>query len=364
MRYYSIIKDMSNKFSLRLRMVEYALRYDISKASREYKTTRKTIRKWVKRYLKEGLRGLKDKKKTPQNIPHKIKPVDEARIVELRQQHPSWGPIRLIERYHVKGSNGSVNRIIKQNNLIRPKRKRWQKRKDLSELKKNMEFFAFSQIDTKDLSDIYQYWPFMKRLNLPRYEFTLRELSTGLTFYAYADENTSTNASLFARYVIEHLKGYGIHTARILWQTDNGSEFIGSVRKKINRLSSFEKELLKNNIEHQRIPPRCSYLQADVETFHRIVEDELYEVETYDNQIQFLGKAYAYSLYFNYIRKNRYRDKKSPLDILRERFPNVNEGILNLPPIRLETLFKECYKEEGESGYHVPRSALLNRQEA
>ena len=353
MQYYHLIKDMS-KFNLRLQIVTKAKQTSISAAAKYYCTTRKTVRKWIKRYTLYGLRGLEDKKRTPKYIPHKLKQEEEARIITLRQRHPSWGSRRLIERYHVQGSHSAVNRVIRQNKLIRPKKRRWRKRKDLSELKRRMHFFQNSQIDTKDLSDIYQYWPYMRRLGLPRYEYTLRELSIGATFYAYADENNSTYASLFARYVIEHLKSYGINTARIIWQTDNGSEFIGSVRKKINRLSAFQKVLSKYDIEHGRIPPRCSYLQADVETFHRIVEDELYEIESYDNKTEFLGKTYAYQLYFNYIRRNRYRNNKSPLEILRERFPEVDEDILNLPPIRLETLLEACYKEEARGGYHVP----------
>jgi len=357
MQYYHLIKDMSKiKFNLRLQMVTKAQNTSISEAARFYGTTRVTVRKWLKRYKKYGLDGLRDLKRVPKHIPHKLKPEDEAKIIELRQKHPSWGPLRLIERYHVKGSNGSVNRVIKQNGLIKPKKRRWKKRKDLSELKKTMKFFAFSQIDTKDLSDIYQYWPLMKRLELPRYEYTLRELSTGATFYAYANENNSTYASLFAKYVIEHLKSYGIQTARISWQTDNGSEFIGSVRKKINRLSAFERVLIANRIEHTRIPPRAFWLQNDVETFHRIIEDELYEIEDYANEIEFLGKAYAYQIYFNYIRKNRYRDNKSPVEILRERFPEIDEGVLNLPPIRLESLLEICYKEKDKGGYDVPIS--------
>lgn len=62
MRYCSIIKDMSNKFELRLRMVRLAQEKGISEAIWEYRTTRKTIRKWLNRYQKEGLEGLKDKK--------------------------------------------------------------------------------------------------------------------------------------------------------------------------------------------------------------------------------------------------------------------------------------------------------------
>ena len=363
MGYYQIIKDMSIKFNYRLRMVEYALRHGKSQAAREYKTTRKTVRKWVERFEQEGLDGLKDRKKAAKHIPHKLRSEDEARIVELRQDHPSWGSRRLIDRYQVRGSHGAVHRVIKQNNMIKPKRKRWRKRKDLSELKKRMKFFENSQIDTKDLSDIYQYWPFIRRLGLPRYEYTLRELSTGACFFAYADRNNSTYASLFAQYVIEHLESYGISTIGIYWQTDNGSEFIGSARKKINRPSAFEKELKANHIEHGRIPPRSPHLQGDVETFHRLVEDELYEIESYDNKVEFLGKVYAYQLYFNYLRKNRYRDNKSPAEILRERFPHVDEGVLNLPPIRVEILLDSTRKKENRSGhqggYHVPIPVLI-----
>lgn len=361
MRYYLIIREMSNPFSYRLRMVEYALTHSISAASKEYKTTRKTVRKWAGRYKNDGLDGLKDKSKAPRRIPHKMQKEAEERIVALRQKHPAWGPGRLLDLYHVSGSNASVHRVIRQHGLIKPKRRRWRKRKDLSELKKKLGLFASNQIDTKDLSDIYQYWPLMRRLGLPRYEYTFRERSIGAAFFAYADENNSLYGALFAWYVIEHLKSYGIETAGLEWQTDNGYEFIGSVRKKINRLSAFEGILKENRIGHIRIPPRCSYLQSDVETFHRIVEDEFYDIEDYANGIDFLGKAYAYQLFFNYLRKNRYREHKSPVEILRERFPIVDEGVLNLPPIRLESLLEAWYKRDKvQSGYHVPISAHKN----
>ncbi len=72
MRYYLIIREMSNPFSYRLRMVEYALTHSISAASKEYKTTRKTVRKWAGRYKNDGLDGLKDKSKAPRRIPHKM----------------------------------------------------------------------------------------------------------------------------------------------------------------------------------------------------------------------------------------------------------------------------------------------------
>jgi len=364
LKYYQLVREKSKmNFNVRYQLVKEAQETDISKAARTFKTTRKTVRKWVRRFEKYGFAGLEEKSCAPKNIPHKMKPEEEEKIEELRKKHKNkWGAWRLKDRYDLKQGLSAINRVIKQKGLMKPKKRKWRKRKDLSEKKKKLELFSMSQIDTKDLSDIEQYWPYMKRLKLPRYEYTFRELSTGACFYAYADHNNSTYASLYAKYVINHLKSYGIDTAAIMWQTDNGSEYIGSVRKKLNRLSAFEKVLKEYKIEYHRIPPRASYLQGDVETFHRIVEDEFYDMEEYKNEIEFLGKAYAYQLYFNFIRKNRYRESKAPVGILRERFPKINEQILNLPPIRLESIYKFFYNK-GESGYHVPKPAhRLNKK--
>jgi transposase len=358
LKYYDLMKDMATKFNYRFQMVKLAKETSVSNAARVYGATRKTVLKHIRRFDSEGLSGLKDKKTSPKNIPHKMNPKDETRIIKLRKSHPSWGARRLKERYSLSGAYMAIHRVMKQGGLIKPKKRRWKKRRNLNDLKKKMFFFENSQIDTKDLSDILKYWPLMRRLGLPRYEFALRELSTGLSFFAYADENTTTNASKFADYVAKHLKSYGIKTARITWQTDNGSEYIGNVRKKTNRPSAFEKVLLFHKIEHGRIPPRCSWMQGDVETFNRIVEDEFFDVESYKNPTEFWGKVYAYHLYFNYIRKNRYRDNQSPLDILRERFPDVDEGILNLPPIWLDRMDESLIAQGQESGYHVPIPAL------
>ena len=235
MRYYDLMKDLATKFNYRFQMVKLAQETSISHAARFYDTTRTTVRRLIRRYEEEGLSGLNDKKPIPKTIPHKMNPNNEARIIELRKTHPSWGSRRLKDRYGLPGAYMAIHRVLKQNGLIKPKKRRWRKRKDLSDLKKKMYFFENSQIDTKDLSDILQYWPLMRRLGLPRYEYALRELSTGASFFAYADEKTTTNASKFADYVVWHLKRHGVKTARIQWQSDNGSEYIGNVNKKTNR---------------------------------------------------------------------------------------------------------------------------------
>ncbi len=63
---------------------------------------------------------------------------------------------------------------------------------------------------------------------------------------------------------------------------------------------------------HCRIPPRACTWQSDVEVFHKLIEEELYELEDYGGKQEFLGKSYAYALYFNFKRQNRYRGRKTP----------------------------------------------------
>ena len=363
MRYYDLMKDMATKFNLRLEIVLCAREHGLSEAARRYQTTRKTVRKWLGRYDTQGLDGLKDQKRTPKNIPHKMDKNTELKVIAIRKKLHTFGARFLKDRLGISYSHTAIHRVIKQNGLAGRRMRRWRKRKNLSALKKTLAFFEKSQIDTKDLSDILNYWPLMRRLGLPRYEYALRELSIGASFFAYADENTTTNASKFADYVALHLKRHGIKTAQITCQSDNGSEYIGSVNKKTNRKSAFEKVLLRHKINHGRIPPRCSWLQGDVETFNRIVENEFFDIESFGSMNDFLGKAYTYQLYFNHTRKNRYRENKSPLDILQERFPNVDEDVLNLPPIHLDSWDESSVAEGAESGYHVPWPALLLAKE-
>lgn len=272
MEYYWIIRRMSNKFEYRLKIVEHAREYGISSAARLFRTTRKTVRKWYRRYNdgSGALSVLNDRPKRPHCIPHKMTEEDEDRVEDLRKRHKRWGAIHLKHRYRLPGSHNAIHRVIKQRGLVKKKKRRWRKRKDLRELKATYKAFEKNQIDVKDLSDIYHYWPFMRGLKLPRYEYTCREVSVGACFFAYAESNNSTYASCFADYVAEHLKKYGISLAHIEYQTDNGSEFIGNVRKRTNRLSAFQQTLARHGIHHGRIPPRCSYLQGSVETFHRI----------------------------------------------------------------------------------------------
>ena len=348
--YYQIIRDMKNKFNFRYHLVEYAKAHSISEAAREFSTTRKIVRKWIRRYEKHGLKGLEDESKAPHHIPHKLQELDENRIQITREKYPQWGPRRLKNLARLPYGVSSIYRVLKQRKLCN-KKKKYQKKRDLREWKKkHFKVFQKFQVDVKHLYDIPEFYPVMKLLALPRYELTARCIISGLTFIAYADENTTTNAGIFAEYVIEHLKYYGVEVSTVMFQYDNGSEFIGHVSKKKGK-TPFQDRIDFHKLSHGRIPAASPTFNSDVESFHRIVEQEFYSCETFENRIEFFAKAYSYQLFYNYFRPNSGKEDQSPWQIVQKVFPDINKNVLNLQPIHLDSLTTQFI----EGGYHLPK---------
>lgn len=357
MKYNDLIRDMSNKFNLRLEIVRFARECGVSEAAREFETTRKTVRKWRDRYERDHTKGLLDRSRSPRHIPHKMPEAKEARIVELRERHKRrWGPHRLKTHYGLDVSENAIARVIREKKLLRQHRRKWRRRQDLRDKKAQMRAFEKMQVDTKELKDIPEYYTQMVIHGLPRFKYTARDMALGAAFFAFADENNTTYAGIFARLVMGHLKKYGIEVKEMEVQTDNGVEYIGCVQKK-QGLSEFEKVLAQAESTHTRIPPRHCTWQSDVERFNGLIEEEFFMCETFDSEEDFLAKAYAYQLFFNYERKNRWREDKTPVEILREKMPQVDDQVLNLPPIRLEAVLSSVPL----GGYHVPAAVMPSR---
>jgi len=356
MVYYEIMNGMNNIFNLRLNMVQLALDKGISESARYYKTTRNTVRKWITRYNQEGLSGLENRKRIPKHIPHKTPKLIEDKVIELRKTHPAWGPERLKMHYDITVSTKAIARIIRQAGLVRKRKKKWKKQRDLRAQKQALKPFQLVQVDVKDLCDINKYWPQMKRLGLPRYQFSARDVRTGGIWYSYGVSKDSTNGAIFIAYLLRQLKHYGVNMSEVTIQTDNGVEFVGHILKKHNT-SGFIEVIERFGANHRRIPPRACTWQSDVEISHKLIEDEFYDLEEYKDQAEFLAKAYAYSLYFNCKRKNRWKGRKTPVEILKETKSKIHSGVLNLPPILLDNYIDEVLNYD----YHVPSSVIRSK---
>jgi len=95
---------------------------------REYGISRKTGYKWKERAKEDGLRGVRERSRRPQNSPGKLDEATVCRLVALKLAHPRWGPKKvcvLYGRAHGQApSVSSCHRVLRQAGLVAPRKRR------------------------------------------------------------------------------------------------------------------------------------------------------------------------------------------------------------------------------------------------
>ena len=81
--------------------------------------------KWLGRYRAEGVAGLKDRSRRPQNSPHRTDAKVEQKVVQLRKKHPAWGGRKLQARLKALKepqvpSPSTITAILHRHQLITP----------------------------------------------------------------------------------------------------------------------------------------------------------------------------------------------------------------------------------------------------
>lgn len=101
----------------------------VTDVARRYGVGRQTVHTWLRRYAAEGLPGLGDRSSRPHSCPHQMPPTVEARVIEMRRQHPGWGPRTILNRLARAGvwplpSRAGIYRALVRHQLIDPKKRR------------------------------------------------------------------------------------------------------------------------------------------------------------------------------------------------------------------------------------------------
>jgi len=344
--YYDLVREMRDAYNHRLRLVQSARQHGIKPTARLFATTVPTVRKWLRRFQQQGPSGLLEQSRAPHRQPRKTSPEIERRVVELRHQLPTFGARRLIREFDLPLSHRALERIWRTHGLLKKRRRKYQRKQDLAAIKATWRLFQQISADTKDLDDIPHYWPQAQRLALPGIQYTAREVRSGLLFLAFAERRTAAASAVFAARIQRHLDRYGIELRDLVWQTDNGGEFIGADDGHGGR-TGFPAAL--GDSQHVRIPPAAHTYQSDVETVHRLVEDEFFDLEQFRNRGEFLAKATTYQLYFNLVRPNSHKENQSPWQIIERLAPRSPLDLCLLPPVFLD------YYLNNARGYDLPR---------
>ena len=345
-RYYDLIREMKNAYNHRLRLVASVRQRGLKPTARLFLTSPQTVRKWWRRYQQRGLSGLKDLSRAPHHSPQKTSAAIEQQVVALRRQLPTFGAARLKREFDLPASHMAIQRIWRQHGLLQKRRKKYQRKQDLAHVKAQWALFQQISADTKDLDDIPHDWPQARQLGLPVVQYTAREVRSGLLFWSFASRRSASASAVFASRIQQHLERYGVSLRDLVWQTDNGSEFIGG-HDAAGKPTGFPAALRSS--QHVRIPPAAHTYQSDVETVHRLEEDEFFDLESFTSRGEFLAKTHTYQLYFNLVRPNSHKENQSPWQIIERLAPRAPLELCLLPPVFLD------YYLNDRGGYDVPR---------
>lgn len=349
--YYTMSRQFKDPKQVRFAMVSYARKHGNKPAARAFDTTVKTVRKWLSRWVPGSMQGLTELSRAPKKPFKRIPPAQRKWAIDLKLRLSSWGAARIKRNYSLSISEKAIRKIWREENLMKRKRLKHKTKNDLRAVKASWRLFQQTCMDTKDLIDIPEIWPSIQLGHVPKVQYTAREVVSGLQFIAFAQERFLAYSNLFVQIILDHLKSCGLQFNDCVIQTDNGSEFIGSWNASEN--SIFTRSIEAAGMLHRTIPPAAHTYQADVETVHRLIEDEFYEVEKFSNKSDFLFKAAAYNLWFNVARKNSYKANKTPWEIIQERNPNLSPRIAALPPVFLDHLLKKKLESKTERGYDL-----------
>ena len=261
-----------------------AYEYGYKATARMYSTDRNTVRKWCRRYQLEGIKGLRDKCKRPNNSPKQIPKKDIDLIVNACQTALEKGKYITVKNIRKKTkikkySDVTISRYIRKALENCKKRKKADKTTGGSiEFKELLKPFEIIQVDIKYLTDIENLKPYFKTQNLAKYQITARDVATGFPLVAYCHEKTPEFTTMFLEKVlVPFLKQFKyIDFRNIVIQTDNGLEFTNKyIRTKTGeeaKDTSFTVFIAKRFKKHRtNIPGHCTQ-NSEVESFHWDIE--------------------------------------------------------------------------------------------
>ena len=342
-------------FALRHQLVTHARAHGLKPAARHFGCSRNTVRKWLRRHQALGAAGLRSQSRAPKSCPHKTAPALEAQVVARRKKSPGFGARRLIAEFALPLGHDALQRIIRQRGLTRTPKKKHRRKHDLRAVKAAYAPFTRFQMDVKYLTDLPTYWPQMQALHLPRFQYTIRELSCGAQFLAYSQELSKTYATFAVERFLKHLRQHRIAPTQVQITTDLGCEFDGDTVH--YQPDGFHRTIERRyGAKHRFNPPSCPNANADVESVHATIETEFFDAQYFNSRRDFFAQIATYQLWYNVARNNGWRGYHSPLDLLARKnqaaaAQKISPKIFLLHPLALESLLPQS------GGHDVSRRA-------
>jgi len=225
--------------------------------------SRQSVHSWLARYEADGLEGLSDRSHRPVSCPHQMGPAVEARVLELRRVHRSWGARRIVFELARLGvdpvpSESGIYRALRRAGLIDPDRRR-RRRESWKRWERGvpMELWQMDMVGGFLLAD-----------------GTHAKALTGIDDHSRFCVSAALLAAERTRPVCEALaaalRRWGV-PQQIL--TDNGKVFTGRFGHPPVEVL-FDRICRENGVEHLLTAPRSPTTTGKIERFHRTLRSE------------------------------------------------------------------------------------------
>ena len=267
----SITQDMKYRQSL----INYTVRYGVSKASRKYNKARSYIYFWLSRY--DGTPGsLACRSRRPHTHPRSHTEAELKLVRDVRRRNPKLGILEFWDHLRKNGYTrplGSLYRVMKRLGYFQtdnPKKKYVPKPMEQMQypgqrVQIDVKFVPLSCITTK--GERY-------------YQFTAIDEYSRLRYLEAYEENSTYSAACFLKNAAAFFKKHGFRINCV--QTDNGLEFTNRFSSsKQSKPTMFEITSAQLGIRHKLIRPYTPRHNGKVERSHREDQKRFYSCHSF-----------------------------------------------------------------------------------
>lgn len=276
----------------------------VGEVAAQFGVSRQSVHAWLRRYEDEGLEGLANRSHRPRSVPHQMPAHVEAAVLELRREHRSWGPRRLVYELGRRGvepvpSETGVYRALKRAGLIEPGGRR--RRKDTWkrwERGRAMELWQMDIVGGFGLSN-----------------GTSLKCLTGVDDHSRLCVSAKLMPRELSRSVCDGLEQalarFGV-PGQIL--TDNGKVFTGKYHRPPVEVL-FDKICRENGIDHILTARYSPTTTGKVERFHRSLRAEFLTGRVFESLEAAQAELDAWVADYNDTRPHQSLGMKTPLEV-------------------------------------------------
>lgn len=296
-------------------VIEVAARYGVS---------RKTVHAWLNRYAESGLAGLVDRSHRALSHPWRLAARTEAVVVQMRIDHPRWGPRRITHELARAGvvpvpSRSTIYRVLVRNRLVAAKPRR-RRREDYRRWQRpgSMQLWQIDIMGSIRLVDGSE-----------------AKLISGVDDHSRFNVIAAVVARASSRAVCLAFAGaleqFGVPDQVL---TDNGKQFTGKYTRPRPAEVLFDRICRLNGIEHLLTKIRSPTTTGKVERWHQTIQRELLDdLPPFASIAAAQERVDAWRVEYNTTRPHQSLDMACPLDRFTPRSADERaRTVLWLPP--------------------------------